>query len=36
LNYRQALTEGLPIGSGEIKSAQRYVAQKRLNLPGAW
>jgi hypothetical protein len=36
LNYRQALAEGLPIGSGEIESAHRYVAQKRLKLPGAW
>jgi hypothetical protein len=23
-------------GSGEIESAHRYVAQKRLKLPGAW
>jgi hypothetical protein len=36
LNYREALAEGLPIGSGEIESAHRYVAQKRLKLPGAW
>jgi hypothetical protein len=36
LNYREALAEGLPIGSGEIESARRYVAQKRLKLPGAW
>jgi hypothetical protein len=36
LKYRQALAEGLPIGSGEIESAHRYVAQKRLKLPGAW
>jgi uncharacterized protein UPF0236 len=34
--YREALAEGLPIGSGEIESAHRYVAQKRLKLPGAW
>jgi hypothetical protein len=33
---REALAEGLPIGSGEIESAHRYVAQKRLKLPGAW
>ncbi len=36
LNYPEALVEGLPIGSGEIESAHRYVAQKRLKLPGAW
>ncbi|NOQ13881.1 MAG: hypothetical protein GQ583_05275, partial [Methyloprofundus sp.] len=26
----------LPIGSGEIESAHRYVIQKRLKLSGAW
>jgi len=26
----------LPIGSGEIESAHRYVIQQRLKLPGAW
>ena len=36
LNYREALAEGLPIGSGEIESAHRYVAQQRLKRPGAW
>jgi hypothetical protein len=36
LNYRQALARGLPIGSGEIESAHRYVAQQRLKRPGAW
>ena len=36
LNYRQALAQGLPIGSGEIESAHRYVAQERLKRPGAW
>ena len=36
MNYREALAEGLPIGSGEIESAHRYVARKRLKLPGAW
>ena len=35
-NYREALTENLPIGSGEVESAHRYVIQKRLKLPGAW
>jgi hypothetical protein len=36
LKYREALAEGLPIGSGEIESAHRYVVQRRLKLPGAW
>ncbi len=36
LKYREALAEGLPIGSGEIESAHRYVAQKPPGLdPGA-
>jgi hypothetical protein len=36
LKYPEAMAEGLPIGSGEIESAHRYGAQKRLKLPGAW
>ena len=36
LDYRGALAQGLPIGSGEIESAHRYVAQQRLKRPGAW
>lgn len=36
LDYRGALEQGLPIGSGEIESARRYVIQERLKLPGAW
>ena len=36
LNYRDAIANDLPIGSGEIESAHRYIAQKRLKLPGAW
>jgi hypothetical protein len=36
LDYKGALEKGLPIGSGEIESAHRYVIQKRLKLPGAW
>jgi hypothetical protein len=34
--YARALTAGLPIGSGEIESAHRYIIQKRLKLAGAW
>jgi hypothetical protein len=35
-NYRGALDAGLPIGSGEIESAHRYVIQSRLKLADAW
>lgn len=36
LDYQGALQQGLPIGSGEIESAHRYLIQERLKLPGAW
>lgn len=36
LNYQSALERGLPIGSGEIESAHRYIVQQRLKRPGAW
>jgi hypothetical protein len=36
LDYPGALAEDLPIGSGEIESAHRYLVQKRLKLPGSW
>jgi hypothetical protein len=36
LDYKGAIEKSLPIGSGEIESAHRYVIQKRLKLPGAW
>jgi hypothetical protein len=36
LDYQSALERGLPIGSGEIESAHRYIAQQRLKRPGAW
>src|SRR5205807_4710542 len=36
LDYKGALAVGLPIGSGEIESAHRYVFQKRLKISGAW
>lgn len=35
-DYQRALNAALPIGSGEIESAHRYVIQQRLKLPGAW
>ena len=36
LNYQRALAHELPIGSGEIESAHRYLVQARLKRPGAW
>lgn len=36
LDYQGALAAGLPIGSGAIESAHRYVIQSRLKRPGAW
>ena len=36
LDYAKAIAHGLPIGSGEVESAHRYVIQRRLKLPGAW
>ena len=35
LFYKEAIEKNLPIGSGAVESAHRYVAQKRLKLPGA-
>ena len=36
LDYQRALARALPIGSGEIESAHRYIVQQRLKRPGAW
>lgn len=36
LDYPAALEAGLPIGSGEVESAHRYVIQDRLKIAGAW
>lgn len=36
LDYAHAIEHELPIGSGEIESAHRYVVQQRLKRPGAW
>lgn len=35
-DYPKALQAGLPIGSGKIESAHRYVIQERIKIPGAW
>jgi hypothetical protein len=36
MNCKKALAQGLPIGSGEIESAHRYIIQKCLKIAGAW
>jgi hypothetical protein len=36
LNYQGAIKRELPIGSGEIESAHRYIVQQRMKRPGAW
>jgi len=35
-DYPGAQIRGLPIGSGEIESAHRYIIQERLKIAGAW
>ncbi|MCI5159146.1 MAG: ISKra4 family transposase, partial [Candidatus Electrothrix sp. AUS1_2] len=35
-DYPEARARGLPVGSGEIESAHRYVIQERLKIAGAW
>jgi hypothetical protein len=36
MDYKNAIAQNLPIGSGEIESANRSVVQFRLKRPGAW
>ncbi|WGZ93843.1 MAG: hypothetical protein QJT81_18965 [Candidatus Thiothrix putei] len=36
LDYPTAKSLGLPVGSGEIESAHRYIIQQRLKKSGAW
>jgi hypothetical protein len=36
LDYKGAIEKKLPIGSGEIESAHRYIVQQRLKRPGTW
>ena len=36
LDYKGAIAAELPIGSGEIESAHRYVIQQRLKRAGSW
>ena len=36
LDYLGAITNNLPIGSGEIESGHRHVVQKRMKRAGAW
>lgn len=35
-DYKGALENDLPIGSGEVESGHRYIIQKRLKIAGAW
>lgn len=35
-DYPAAQARGLPVGSGEIESAHRYIIQERLKIAGAW
>lgn len=35
-DYKGVIASGLPIGSGEIESAHRYIIQNRLKRSGAW
>ncbi|MCP4197268.1 MAG: ISKra4 family transposase [Proteobacteria bacterium] len=35
-NYKDAIASDLPIGSGQIESAHRYVIHERLDIAGAW
>jgi hypothetical protein len=36
VGYDAFEADGLPIGDGEIESAQRFIPQARLKLPGTW
>jgi hypothetical protein len=36
LDYQGALTANLPLGSGEIESAHRYILHSRLKRAGTW
>ena len=36
MDYSGAKKEGLPIGSGGIESANKFISHKRLKLSGAW
>lgn len=36
LHYDEAIKYDLPIGSGEIESAHRYIIQNRVKIQGAW
>ncbi|NJL59880.1 MAG: hypothetical protein HC887_09780 [Desulfobacteraceae bacterium] len=35
-HYKESEEKGLPVGSGEIESAHRYIIRKRLKTAGAW
>jgi hypothetical protein len=35
-DYKSAIEASLPIGSGEIESANKSLIQQRIKIPGAW
>lgn len=35
-HYKESEEKGIPIASGEIESAHRYIIRKRLKIAGAW
>lgn len=35
VDYKSAWEAGIPLGSGEVESAHRYIPQKRMKIPGA-
>lgn len=35
VDYQAASEAGIPLGSGEVESAHRYIPQKRMKIPGA-
>lgn len=35
VDYAAAHERGVPLGSGEVESAHRYIPQKRMKIPGA-
>lgn len=36
LDYKGAIENDLPVGSGEIESAHRYISQNRLKIAGSY
>jgi hypothetical protein len=36
VDYPRAIASDLPVGSGEIESANKHIVQTRLKVAGAW